>query len=88
MKMSKNNVPVKQGNYSSGPSLPMIQTNFQSSPTDLATFERQVDCSRVVDLHSGMQIVIGRLYIDLPCDVLIYWLLNIELSIAFIQSRD
>jgi hypothetical protein len=58
MKMSKNNVPVKQGNYSS-PSLPLIQTNFQPSPSDLAAFERQVDCSRAVDLYSGAQIVIG-----------------------------
>lgn len=58
MKMSKNNVPVKQANYTSAPSLPMIQTNFQSSSSELVNFEHQVDCSRVVDVHNGQRIVI------------------------------
>jgi hypothetical protein len=34
-----------------------IQTNFQSSSSNLTTFEGQVDCSRVVDLYGGAQIV-------------------------------
>lgn len=50
-----------QPGASSVPVLPLIQTNFSTSsnPTspELTTFERQVDCSRTVDLHSGAQIV-------------------------------
>jgi hypothetical protein len=34
-----------------------IQTNFASTNSDLIIFERQVDCSRTVDLYTGAQIV-------------------------------
>ena len=36
--------------------LPHIQTSFQQT-SELTTFESQVDCSRVVDLYGGSQIV-------------------------------
>lgn len=57
MAMAKSSTPNKPiTNRMMDNILPPIQTNF--SPTsDLTTFERQVDCSRTVDLYGGAQIV-------------------------------
>lgn len=62
MVMAKNSAPSKSNNKKMENNLPFIQTDFQSSgqspsQSDLTTFERQVDCSRAVDLHGGAQIV-------------------------------
>ncbi|GAA5816098.1 hypothetical protein MFLAVUS_009620 [Mucor flavus] len=56
MAMAKNGTPNKPvTNRMMDNILPPIQTNF-SPPSDLTTFERQVDCSRTVDLYGGAQI--------------------------------
>lgn len=72
MAMARNSTPNKSSAFSSATNinnskkmdsntLPFIQTDFQSSGNntqslDLTTFERQVDCSRTVDLYGGAQI--------------------------------
>lgn len=63
MVMAKNSTPSKAAANKKldSSNLPFIQTDFQSSgnqsQSDLTTFERQVDCSRTVDLYGGAQIV-------------------------------
>lgn len=61
MVMAKNSAPSKSNNKKLENNLPFIQTDFHPSgqspsQSDLTTFERQVDCSRTVDLHGGAQI--------------------------------
>ncbi|GAA5803385.1 hypothetical protein HPULCUR_008864 [Helicostylum pulchrum] len=57
MAMAKSNTPNKPvaNKMMDNNILPPIQTNF-SAPSDLTTFERQIDCSRTVDLYGGAQI--------------------------------
>lgn len=56
MVMANNSTPNKSAARTVDSNLPPIQTNF-TPENDLTTFERQVDCSRTVDLYGGTQIV-------------------------------
>lgn len=62
MVMANNSTPNKLITNRMDSNLPPIQTNF-SLQSDLTTFERQVDCSRTVDLYGGAEIV-SKLKID------------------------
>lgn len=51
------------------PPLPQIQTNFKPCP-ELIDFERQVDCSKTVDLLTGAHIVTRNTLYHSTCSLL------------------
>lgn len=56
MVMANNSAPNRPASHKADSNLTPLQTDF--TPEDnLTTFERQVDCSRTVDLYGGTKIV-------------------------------